>query len=139
MGPGHGSAGDRRCREDRRRDGRSGERGQVLPLMAASVVVAGALAFGVVHLAIVATERARAQSAADASALAAAADDRAAGGLAAAANGARLEVLRTVGTDVLVRVRFRRATARARARLVPDAALAGPGSLAVTRVEGAGP
>ena len=46
--------------------------------MAAAVVVAGALAIGVVHLAVAATERARAQSAADASALAAAAEDRAA-------------------------------------------------------------
>ncbi len=51
MGAGHGSAGGSACRDRRCRDRLRGERGQVLPLMAAVVVVAGALAIGVVHLA----------------------------------------------------------------------------------------
>jgi hypothetical protein len=111
----------------------------VLPLMAAAVVVAGALAIGVVHLAVAATERARAQSAADASALAAAVEGRAAAVAAAAANGGRLQALRTVGGDVIVRVRFRRATAQARARLVPDGVPAGSATGVSGRVEGGGP
>ena len=112
-------------REGVGRDRRCGEVGQVLPLMAALLVVAGALALGAVHLAVAASERARAQTGADAAALAAVAAERPAAEAAASANGAQLETMRVVGDEVVVRVRFRRATARARARLVPDAE-AGP-------------
>ncbi len=98
------------------------ERGAVLPLVALSLVfllVAVAIIVGVADRA---TRRARAQSAADASALAGVADGRGAAVRFAALNGAELVSYEPGSNEVVVVVDFDgvRATAHAERRLALD-------------------
>jgi hypothetical protein len=90
--------------------------GQVLPLVALALVVAVAavVVAGLVGQAVV--FRARAQTAADAAALAGAAEGEPAARELAAANGARLVQFEVEGTDTQVEVRVGDIGARARAR-----------------------
>lgn len=92
--------------------------GQLLPLVAFMVFVAAVFMVVLLNVGVGAGLRAQAQTAADAAALAGAAEDRAAAVSAARANGADLVSFRRVGTDVEVEVRIDdEITARARARL----------------------
>ncbi len=97
----------------------SGRRGQVVPLVAVLLVVAGVCGVGLVQLGAAASRRAAAQAAADAAALAGAAEGPAAAERVAAANRARLEGYRAEGVDVVVTVRRAGVTASARARWAP--------------------
>ena len=92
-----------------------GERGQVLPLAAGVVVLAAAAMLLVVHVGRAANQRARARTAADASALAGAAEGRGAADALAAANHAVIESYVELADGVLLRVRVGEATATARA------------------------
>ena len=113
------------------RTGRDDDRGQLLPLVIPLLLLAGAMAWLVGEVAEVVIDRARARTAADAAALAAAvhrvegndAARRVAAELAEA-NGGVLMGYRSdpEGVEVTVRVGRARATARSRARPV------GPGS-----------
>lgn len=96
--------------------GRGRERGQATPLMAAVVVLAGLVALAVVHMGGEAVDAARARTAADAAALAGAAEGRQGAAAVAEANGGRLVGYREVGTDVVVVVRVGAVESRARAR-----------------------
>jgi len=93
-----------------------GDAGQLVPLVA--VVVAVVVLFGLVilRLGLQLDRRARAQSAADAAALAGATEGEDVAGALAEANGAVLESFEVRGADVEVVVRLddERATARAR-------------------------
>ncbi len=97
--------------------GRARERGQVTPLMAVVVVLAGLVALAVLRLGDGAVDAARARTAADGAALAGAAEGRAAAGEVAADNGGVLLAYREVGTDVVVVVRVGDAEYTARARV----------------------
>jgi len=92
------------------------QRGQVLPLMALLMAVAIAVAVIVVRLGVEVDHRARAQTAADAAALAGAVDGEDAARVTALHNGAEIEsfVTRDGEVEVTVRVAHRRASARAR-------------------------
>ena len=92
------------------------ERGQTVPLLALLVLLAGGVAVGLIRFGAVATNLARAQSAADAAALAGAAEGRGAADALARANGAEIDGYATSGADVDVRVRVPDGWARARAR-----------------------
>jgi len=92
------------------------DRGQLLPLYALVVVVACVAMLLVVRLGVTASHRAHARTAADAAALAGAAEGRDAAEQVAAANGAVLESFEVDGDDVEVRVRVDTSHARARAR-----------------------
>jgi len=93
----------------------------MLPLLAVALVVAGVLAVGITRTAAVAADRAHAQTAADAAALAGAAEGRAAARDLAERNGARLVTYRQNGSEVEVVVQLGVATARARAaRIASD-------------------
>jgi hypothetical protein len=96
------------------------ERGQVLPFIALVIVVAGMAAVAIGRLGQGAVDRARARTAADAAALAGAADGEAAARRFAAANGGILLSFRAEGADVEVAVRVRNAEATARARREPE-------------------
>ncbi len=99
-----------------------GDDGQLLPLYALVLVVACAAIVLLGHLGQLAHRRAQARTAADASALAGAADGREAAARVAAANCAVLEVFveRDGGVDVRVSVHGTSAIARAeRARPAP--------------------
>lgn len=98
---------------------RSSERGQVLPLLAALVVLAAAVALVVAELGAAAVQRARARTAADAAALAGAAAGELAARAAAEANDADLVEYRSQGRLVAVVVRFGDARAQATAEGVP--------------------
>jgi uncharacterized membrane protein len=91
------------------------ERGQVLPLAAGIVVLAAAAMLLVVHLGRAANERAQARTAADAAALAGAAEGRDAAEAIAVANHAVIEsyVELADGVQLSVRLGAARATARA--------------------------
>ena len=95
-------------------DGR--QRGSALPLMAAAVLLVGLVAVGVGRLGAAASERAAARTAADASALAGAAEGAGSARELAAANGGQLVEYRREGDDTRVVVRVGRARAVARAR-----------------------
>ena len=97
------------------------QRGSVVPLMAASLVVAGLVAVGLGRLGGAAASRAGARAAADAAALAGAAEGEAAARELAAANGATLVDYRQEGRDTRVVVRVGRAEAASRARREDDA------------------
>jgi uncharacterized membrane protein len=101
-----------RARTDR---GRSDD-GQLLPFYAVIVLVAGGAMVLLVHLGVLAVHRAHARTAADAAALAGAAEGRAAAEEVAQDNGAVLESFVAAGTDVEVRVRVGSTHATARAR-----------------------
>ena len=95
---------------------RGGERGSAVPLLALIVLVAGGAIVLVGRIGGAAVERASARTAADAAALAGAADGRAAAASVAAADGGRIESYREVGVETEVRVSVGHATALARAR-----------------------
>lgn len=92
------------------------EHGQVLPLVAALIAVIGVTALQVGRVGEAVYQRAQAQTAADAAALAGVADGRAGADSVARANGARLVSYREIDADVQVAVRLGEATAEARAR-----------------------
>ena len=96
------------------------DRGHAVPLVALVIVVGAAAALVLGLVAGVLVDRARAQTAADAAVLAAAAGSDADAAVLAAANGGTVESLVRVGTlvEVTVRVGRARATARADAVLV---------------------
>ena len=98
------------------------DRGQLLPMVALLVAMALGLAVLIVETARLVGERAIAQMAADAAALAAVVDSgdgRWRASEMAAANGAVLESFRQLGASVEVTVRVGRARATARAVAVP--------------------
>ena len=92
------------------------DRGQLVPLYALVVLVACGATLLLVRLGTVTVHRAHARTAADATALAGAAEGRTAAEQVAAANGAVLESFETFGDEVEVRVRVDTSHARARAR-----------------------
>ena len=94
----------------------SEESGQVVPLLALLVLVAGGASLFVSHVAAASLERGRARTAADAAALAGAAAGEPAARDAAAANGGRLVSFDAAGPEARVRVEVERAVASARAR-----------------------
>jgi len=96
--------------------GRERQRGQVTPVLAVAVLVMALAAVGVARVGLAAADRARARTAADAAALAGAADGEDAARDVAERNGAGLVSYREDGSDVVVVVRFDRAEATARAR-----------------------
>ena len=98
-----------------KRFGHEAERGSVSPLLALLVLAAGGLCVALGRLGGDAVDAARAQTAADAAALAGAADGQGAGRGLAAANGGGLVTFVQDGEGVLVTVRVGRAVAAARA------------------------
>lgn len=103
--------------------GNRAEHGQTVPLVLMVLVLAVAVALGLVQLSRRVAERAAAGHAADAAALAGAADGRAAAASIAQANHAILVAFRQEG-DV-VEVEVRRGSARAVARAELSAVLSG--------------
>ena len=92
------------------------DRGQLAPLYAVIVLVAGGAMVLLAHLGVLAVHRAHARTAADAAALAGAAEGRSAAEEVARSNGAVLESFVVDGADVEVRVRVGSTHATARAR-----------------------
>ena len=92
------------------------EDGSVVLIAAASVVLCGVLALGIGKLGGAAALRAQARTAADAAALAGAAEGKVAAADLAAANGARLTGYADIGDDVVVKVNLDGVDAIARAR-----------------------
>jgi hypothetical protein len=92
------------------------DRGQVLPFIALVIVLAGLAAVVIGRLGQGAVDRARARTAADAAALAGAAEGEDAARRLAEANHGTLLSFRVEGPDVEVVVRVRKAQALARAR-----------------------
>ena len=92
------------------------DRGQVVPLMTVLVLLVVVVGLIVVRLGLQVDRRARAQSAADAAALAGATEGEDSAGSVTEANGAVLEsfVVRGSEVEVIVRLADERATARAR-------------------------
>jgi hypothetical protein len=103
------------------------ERGQALPLVAVVLVLAAVVLVVVGRLGGAAVDRARAQTAADAAALAGAAEGEGAAAEAARANGAALESFVARGDEVEVVARVRDARARATAARLGVAAVAAGG------------
>ena len=97
------------------------QRGQVTPLVVAVMALVTLLLLGVARLGAAANDRARAHLAADAAALAGAAEGRSAAAALAARNGGRLVAFRVVGTDTIVTVVVGTVRAMARARADPPA------------------
>jgi hypothetical protein len=104
--------------------GNDRERGQALPLLLLAVLLAGGTMLVLTRLGAVATHDARARTAADATALAAAAEGPAAAERVATANGGRVLTVEELGADVRVEVAVgeRTATAQARAEQPPPMA-----------------
>ena len=100
------------------------ERGSILPLVALVVLATGGLVVGLGRLGADAVARTRASAAADAAALAGAAEGRDAAVDLARANGGRLVAYAADGEDVEVVVRVAGAEAIARARRGPPPAAA---------------
>lgn len=92
------------------------DRGQVVPLLAALVVIAGLLMIALAHLGGGAVQRAEARRAADAAALAGAAEGRSGANRLAGANDAEIRRYDESGRDAEVVVRYGEARAIARAR-----------------------
>ena len=92
------------------------QRGSVLPLVALAVVMAGGGALVLGRLGEAAVSRAAARTAADAAALAGAADGERAAHEVAAANGATVLRFEVLGSDTRVTVRVGAAEAVGRAR-----------------------
>lgn len=103
------------------------QRGSILPLMALAIVMAGGGAFLLARMGHAAVTRAQAQTAADAAALAGAAEGQEAARAVAAANGAELLSYRVVGADARVVVRVGPSRASARATRVSAAVAAAGG------------
>jgi hypothetical protein len=95
---------------------RRGEKGSTVPLLALLVLAAGGAIMLLGRIGGAAVERASARTAADAAALAGAAEGRTAAASVAAADGGRIESYREAGVETEVRVAVGRATAVARAR-----------------------
>ena len=95
---------------------RKGEKGSTVPLLAVLVLAAGGAIVLLGRLGGAAVDRASARTAADAAALAGAAEGRAAAASVATADGGRIESYRELGAETEVRVSLGRATAVARAR-----------------------
>ncbi len=95
-----------------------GDRGQALPLVIAVVALSAFAVVALGRFAVGTVDAARARTAADAAALAGAADGRGAAASAAGDNGGTLESFVSTGDDVIVRVRVGRAVAEARARML---------------------
>lgn len=93
-----------------------GTDGQVTPLVAIAVLLAGGIALVVGHIGGMLADHAQARAAADAAALAGAMAGPAAAEQAAAANGARMLEIEVNGVDTEVRVQVGDAIAVARAR-----------------------
>ena len=98
------------------------QRGQVLPLVLIGLLLAGLVGAGLVRLAVVESRRSSAQAAADAAALAGAADGEGAARRLAAENGARIVAYEPAGRDVRVVVERAGVRAHARARWVSEPA-----------------
>lgn len=94
----------------------SREAGQLTPLVALLVVLAGVLSLALGRMGGQAVDRARAQTAADAAALGGVVAGQPAARHLAEANGAELVRFERLGADVRVVVRVRSMEARARAR-----------------------
>lgn len=110
--PAHHPLDRRRSRpRHRARDG-----GQALPLVVVAVAVSAAVVLALVRQGSSALDAARARTAADAAALAGAAEGPAAARRLAAANGATIAAISSEGGDVVVTVRVGRSSATARAR-----------------------
>lgn len=92
------------------------ERAQATPLLALVVLAIGGLTLGLARFGATATHAAQSQAAADAAALAGAAEDRSAAEALAAANGGTLATYGQDGNEVEVRVRVGDTWAVARAR-----------------------
>jgi len=95
---------------------RRGEKGSTVPLLAVLVLAAGGAIVLLGRIGGAAVDRASARTAADAAALAGAAEGRGAAGSVAGADGGRIESYRELGVETEVRVRVGSATAVARAR-----------------------
>src|SRR5438105_9201490 len=95
---------------------RGGERGSAVPLIALVVLAIGGAIVLVGRIGGAAVDRASARTAADAAALAGAAEGRGVAASVAAADGGRIESYRDLGLETEVRVSVGRATAVARAR-----------------------
>lgn len=106
----HGSGSGRGGRH------RGGQGGQVVPLLAAFVVFAGLFMIGLAHLGGGAVDRAMARRAADAAALAGAAEGRNVADRLARENGARITRYDEPGNDTELVVTYGDARAIARAR-----------------------
>jgi putative Flp pilus-assembly TadE/G-like protein len=92
------------------------ERGAVTPLMIAAVFLMGVFVMVLGRLGVATVSQAQARTAADAAALAGAAEGREAAVAIAEANGAKLEQFEAMGADTRVTVRVGEARATARAR-----------------------
>lgn len=90
--------------------------GQATPLMAVGLVLAALAALALVREGGVVIDAARARTAADAAALAGAADGPEAAAALARANGGEILAVEVTGSDAVVRVRVGEAVAEARAR-----------------------
>ena len=95
------------------------ERGSMLPLVALLMVAVGGLCLALGRFGATANDAARARTAADAAALAGAAEGRESAEELAADNGGELVSFDRRGSEVAVVVRVREATARATAVAVP--------------------
>ena len=95
---------------------RRGEKGSTVPLLALLVLAAGGAIVLLGRIGGAAVDRASARTAADAAALAGAAEGRAGAASVAAADGGRIESYRGLGVETEVRVTVGHATAVARAR-----------------------
>lgn len=105
---------------------RNSERAQVVPMLAAIVVFAGLAMIALAHLGGGALERAEARRAADAAALAGAAEGRSGADGLARANDATIARYAEAGRDAEVVVRYGQARAIARARRDGGGVAAGP-------------
>lgn len=92
------------------------DRGQAMPLLVMLVLLAGVSVLVLTDLGVAAVSQAQARTAADAAALAGAAEGREAATRVAEANGATLESFEVAGAETEVVVRVGEARARARAR-----------------------
>ena len=95
--------------------GRGVDRGSAVLLVAIAVVVSGATALGIARLGVAAIAAGRAQTAADAAALAGVIAGPTAARALASANGASLSGFTVEGDDVVVTVRYQGVLASARA------------------------
>ena len=96
--------------------GYRGQLGQVVPILAVVLVLAGLLALGLVHVAVAASHKGSAEAAAEAAALAGAAEGPDAARAVAEDNGARVVNYETLDADVRVTVTRMGVRASARAR-----------------------
>ena len=106
------------------------EQGSVLPLVAVGILVAGGAVLLLGRMGSAAVDRASARTAADAAALAGAAEGRAASASVAAANGGRMASFREQGSDTEVVVTVGQARAVARARRQSGGGAVPPGAMA---------